>query len=91
MLNFTAHAQQRMVQRNVSIDDIQFILGLGFTTHCAGAVHIHLREKDVPRSLRHNDHLTRLIGVTLVLNRHTDMLITVWRNRKRGLRHIRRK
>ncbi|MGB1253253.1 MAG: hypothetical protein ACPG8W_21755 [Candidatus Promineifilaceae bacterium] len=89
MLNLSAHAHQRMAQRNVSISDVQFILGLGFITHGSGAIHIHLREKDVPHHLRHNDRLTRLIGVTLVLSQQADMLITVWRNRKQGLRHIR--
>lgn len=91
MINLTAHAHQRMAQRNVSISDIQFILDAGSLLRCAGAVHIHLRHKDVPANLRRDDRVTRLVGVTLVLDRTASTLITVWRNRKRGLRHIQRK
>ena len=76
-MNLTAHAHQRMVQRNVSLDDVQFILAWGSMTHCAGAKHIHLRETDVPHSLRKQDQLTRLIGVTLVCDKQTRTLITV--------------
>ena len=91
MLTLTAHARQRMVQRNVSRSEVSSILGWGFITHCAGTVQIHLRRKDVPMYLQSNDRLMRLVGVTLVLDRDESTLITLWRNRKNGLRHIRRK
>ncbi len=91
MIKFTAHAHQRMAQRNMSASDVRFILDFGSILRRAGAVHVHLRQKDIPANMRHRDQLTRLIGATLVLDRTASIVVTVWRNRKHGLRHVRHK
>ncbi len=85
------HARQRMAQRNLSNRDLDFILMVGRRFHRAGVVLIHLCRKDIPaRFLRHNQ-FARLEGTTLVLGRDAPILITVWRNRRGGLRHIQHK
>jgi metal-dependent hydrolase (beta-lactamase superfamily II) len=88
---FSHHARQRMAQRNVSMDQISFILEHGHADHCAGAILVTLRRKDIPKTLWAKDEFARLEGVTVVLSREVPVVQTVWRNRQHGLRHIRHK
>lgn len=88
---YTNHAQKRMAQRNVSEKQVSFILDHGYTVHRAGAVLVSLRGKDIPKTLRANDQFARLEGVTVVLSRENPIVLTVWRNRRQGLQHIRHK
>ena len=87
----TDHARKRMAQRNVSEVDILFILQHGHVTHCAGTIMVACRHKDIPEERLILDQFRRLDGVSIVMNRLEPLVITVWRNRKRGSRHIRRK
>jgi hypothetical protein len=87
----TNHARLRMAQRNVSLAQLSFILEHGQEVHCAGAVLITLRRKDIPEELQTQNEFTRLEGVTVVLSREESVVMTVWRNRRQGLRHIRDK
>ena len=86
---FTDHAQQRMAQRNVSAIQISFILEHGEETHCAGARLVHLRRKDIPKPIRKVDRFAQLEGVTVVMSITEPVIMTVWRNRRHGLRRIR--
>lgn len=88
---FTKHALKRMAQRNVSAKQISFILGYGKEIHSAGARLVHLRCKDIPESFRKTDKFARLEGVTVVLSITDPVVMTVWRNRRHGIHHIRRK
>lgn len=90
-LIFTNHAQRRMAQRNVSKQQVSFILEHGEETHCAGARFVHLRRKDIPKPLVKVDAFARLEGVTVVLSSEGQTILTLWRNRRQGSRHIRRK
>lgn len=92
MLDHTAHAKQRQAQRNLSDADINYVLLNGQIFNRAGAVIVHLRAKDVPPTDRANERYQQLIGTTVVLN--TDgprQVLTAYRNRQSGLRHIKRK
>lgn len=88
---YTNHARQRMAQRNVSDRQISFILEHGEEIHCAGARFVHLRRKDIPQPFRKVDDFAQLIGSTVVLSIADPVIMTVWRNRRHGLRHIRHK
>ncbi|HIP73707.1 MAG TPA: DUF4258 domain-containing protein [Anaerolineae bacterium] len=90
-LVITDHARQRMARRNVSKQQLSFILEHGEETHCAGARLVHLRRKDIPEPLRRVDKFARLEGVTVVLSSDSPTVMTVWRNRRHGLRRIRHK
>ncbi len=90
-MNMTNHARLRMAQRNISERQLSFIMEHGKEIHCAGARLVHLRRKDIPRQLRKIDEIRRLEGVTVVLSRESSTIMTVWRNRRRGLQHIRHK
>ncbi|MFN8472511.1 MAG: DUF4258 domain-containing protein [Anaerolineae bacterium] len=87
----TAHAVQRMAQRNLSQDDVQFVLRYGQQLHRAGALFVYLRGKDIPKPERRNTSISRLEGTAIVLSSDGEIVATVYRNRERGLSHIRRK
>ena len=87
----TEHARRRMAQRNVSIEQVWFILEHGLEVHRAGAILVTLRRKDIPELFRSKDEFTRLDGATVVLSREAPTIMTIWRNRRHGLRHIRAK
>ena len=87
-LIFTKHALKRMAQRNVSTTEISFILAHGTEINCAGARLVHLKCKDIPKSVCHDDQFARLQGSTVVLSKESPVVMTVWRNRQKGLRHI---
>lgn len=89
--SITPHAQQRMAQRNVMPEHIQFVLDHGIRYHAAGSLHVYLRRKDIPQQYRKQSPLMRLEGTNVVLCRHGATVLTVWRNRQKGNKHIKRK
>ncbi len=80
-----------MSQRNVSESDISFILQYSHETHCAGVLLITCRHKDIPKRRLDSDQYRRLDGVTVVMSPTDPTVMTVWRNRQNGQRHIRQK
>jgi hypothetical protein len=82
------HAEKRMAQRNISFEDIVFVLEHGRKLHKAGAVFFFLRRCDIPG--QRWQRCGRLEGTTVVLSRETATIITVYRNRQ-GLRRVKRK
>lgn len=83
------HAGIRMAQRNLSSEDVDFVLDHGQRLHKAGAVFYFLGRCDIPRRWRRR--FERLEGTVLVFSNETNTLITVYRNRQTGLRHIKQK
>ncbi len=83
------HAEKRMAQRNVSFEDIVFVLEHGRKLHKAGAVFFFLRKCDISQKRRRQ--FGRLEGTVVVLSRETTTIITVYRNRQKGLRRVKRK
>ncbi len=85
------HAKKRMAQRNLSLQDVHFVIKHGQELHRAGAVFFFLRKRDIPEKLQVDSTYTRLEGTVVVVSRHTPLITTVYRNRKHGLGHIKRK
>lgn len=85
----THHAEWRMAQRNLSLEDILIVLDYGERLYRAGAVFFFLRKCDIPKELRRK--FGRLEGTTVVMSRETPLVLTVYRNRQKGLRHVKRK
>lgn len=88
----TFHAICRQAQRNLSDQDIDFVYAHGRRIHCAGALHIFLAKRDIPRDTLIARRFSHLEGTTLVMNGTLDgaVLITAYRNR-RALKQIRAK
>jgi hypothetical protein len=80
-----------MAQRNVSERDIAFILCYGQKLHRAGAIVFYLRQRDIPPDKQADEDYARLEGTAVVTNRHFSRILTVYRNRQSGLRHIKQK
>jgi hypothetical protein len=87
----TDHARLRMEQRNLSAEDIAFILQHGSCLHRAGAIFYFLRRCDIPDDKQALDKYARLEGGTVVTSTHAPVIVTIYRNRRQGLRNIKRK
>lgn len=89
ILATSAHAEKRMRQRGLSYDDVFYVVRHGMKWHAADARIYYLRDKDLPS--KDSARRERLRGTAVVVSRDEPLIITVWRNRKGGLRHIKRK
>lgn len=91
-VKYTAHALNRRAQRNLSHDDIAFVLRYGRRYHCAGVLHVCLGRRDIPGDRELMRRYGRLEGTTLVLKPTCDglVLVTAYRNR-RSFKHVRAK
>ncbi|MDL1897266.1 DUF4258 domain-containing protein [Anaerolineae bacterium CFX7] len=87
----TQHALKRMAQRNLSESDVEYVLTHGCREFRGGVEFRYLRKRDIPRA--DQTQYARLEGTAIVVGSASDVedIITVWRNRKHGLRHIRQK
>jgi hypothetical protein len=73
------HAIQRSAQRNVSFEEIAFIIEHGRLMRNAGVSFRQLREKDWPDNLPTNHCYRRLIGTTIVLCKCGLFVVTLYR------------
>ncbi len=82
-VTITAHARSRQAQRNLSEQDVQFVLAHGRRYRCAGALHIFLGHRDLPTDKMTYQRFSHLEGTTLVLDDTyaEAVLITAYRNR----------
>lgn len=87
----TNHAQTRMAQRNLTLEDVYFVLENGQRIHRAGAIFFFLGKRNIPEKLRSDQEHVRLEGSVVVTSRRLPRIITVYRNRSNGLRRIKRK
>mgnify|MGYP001054826431 CR=1 FL=1 len=91
MVYFTSHAVKRAAQRNLSPEDIHYVLQHGSKIHNAGACFCYLGEKDIVPGDRKQDSIARLEGTTLVLDPEQESIVTLYRNRQKGMKAIRKK
>lgn len=91
MLQYTQHAATRSAQRGLSDDEIEYVYQFASRYHRGGALIYYLRREDVPPPDRRRDYASRLVGTALVCDPDSFVLLTAWRNRRSGLKHIRRK
>jgi hypothetical protein len=87
----TDHSRKRAAQRGLSLPGIYYIICNGQRMRRSGAVIYYLAEKDIPADDRKDDRWAKLCGSAVILAKDGHTLMTVWRNRKKGLKHIRRK
>ncbi len=88
----THHARTRQSQRNLTDDEVMFVLEHGRQLRSGGALHIFLGRRDIPANEALRRRYQHLEGAVLVVDDTSDqpVLITVYRNR-RGLKDIRSK
>ena len=86
------HAGRRLAQRNLSADDVRYVFTHGRRFHTAHALFVCLGRRDIPEADRRHDARTRLEGTVLVLDPYTGQhLTTAYRNRRCGIRDVKRK
>lgn len=83
------HAQYRASQRGLQLADVYFVLRHGKQYRAANAVIYYLRRIDIPADQRKSQE--RLEGTAIITASKQANVITVWRNRQKGMRNIRRK
>lgn len=80
-LVFTAHAVQRISQRNLKKSEVGYVLRHGSRRIVAGAIFYFLGRKHVPVADRRNDEITRLIGTSVLVDSHDGRtVLTAYRN-----------
>lgn len=90
--SISAHADWRLAQRNLSTDDVRYVLAYGRVYYAGKAQFVHLGLRDIPVEDRRDNRLRRLEGTILVLDPTTGQhLTTAYRNRRHGCRDIKRK
>ena len=87
MYQMTEHAHRRVQQRGLSPKAIDYILKHGKVYYRAGAVFYYLRDRDIPDQDKKEKKISRLAGTAVVASQDKD-IITVWRNRDKGLKQI---
>ena len=82
--SLSQHAILRMAQRNLSIDDLKYVIEHGKRMNTTGITAYILRKRDIPHADRNQAAITRLEG-TAVLTGITPNgeieIITTYRNR----------
>ena len=90
-LSLTKHAIQRSAQRNLSDADIEYVIEHGRCERACEGLGFFLGRNNIPSHDRHNDTVTRLEGVTVITDLSGSKVITAWRNREQGSKHLRRR
>jgi hypothetical protein len=85
----SAHAVQRMAQRNLTYSEIEYVCHHGRRVHRAGVVHYYLGWRDIPAPDRRDARIQKLEGTTVLIGGdHSDEVVTVYRN-KNGTKNLR--
>ena len=90
-MDLSEHTQLRMAQRNLSLDDVQYVMEYAQKLHKAGALIFYLRKKDIPTWDQPNARIARLAGTAVVVTRDGRLVMTTWRNLRTGLHHVKKK
>ena len=84
ILNLTQHAILRMAQRNISLDDLEYVLEHGERVHKTGVTIYILRKRDILQNDRKKSEITRLEGTIVLTGFSQDgnlKIITLYRNK----------
>ncbi len=91
MFQMTNHSEQRAAQRCLTTEEVEYVMQFGKRYFSEGARVYYLRRKDLPGADHRLDCWNRLVGTAVVVSCDRQSVITVWRNRKTGLKFLRRR
>ncbi len=91
MIHLSNHASTRSAQRNLSDDDIAFIIYNGSRVYRTGVIFCQLRQKDIPPDTPGNHRHRQLVGTTVVLCTCGHYVITLYRAEKAFQRDSRKR
>ncbi len=87
----TVHAEARCAQRNLSYEEVQYVIRHGRQVQNAGTCEFFLGRNDIPPGDRARQRIAQLEGTVVLMDIQTGLVLTVYRNRKNGLKNHRRK
>lgn len=79
-LELSEHAQLRMAQRNLSVEDLEYVLQNGQSGYVSGARYYYLGKRDIPEPDQHDSRTSQIEGATFLVSDNT--VITAYRNRE---------
>jgi hypothetical protein len=79
-LDLSEHAQIRCSQRNVTPDEMLYIMQHGTLEYRTGIRYYFLRWRDVPSEDRADQRIAQLVGTSVLTNSEGAVIITVRRN-----------
>lgn len=85
------HMEVRANQRGLSLDAVDYILDHAKGIHQGGVIFYYLRKRDIPDFDQKYQQIYNLAGTALVVSKDRSTIITIWKNKTRGLKHIRTK
>lgn len=88
--NLSEHAQQRSAQRNLSNEDIAFVVRHGDRVHRTGVIFCQMRHHNLPDKTPGNHRWRQLIGTTVVLCRCGGCVVTLYREERAFQRDCRK-
>jgi hypothetical protein len=91
MIKPTIHATKRSAQRNIPIDSVDYIIDHSKPVYRSGVIFYYLRDRDIPARDWLYPQIARLAGTAVILSQDRKTIITLWRDRKKGMKYIRRK
>ncbi|HVO41015.1 MAG TPA: DUF4258 domain-containing protein [Aggregatilineales bacterium] len=81
---FHPHALERMAQRNLSHQDIGYVIQYGRKIHNAGALNYFLGFRDIPLADRADQRVAQLVGTLVLVDVKQGEILTVYRNNDGG-------
>lgn len=90
-IEHTQHSATRSAQRGLTEEEIEYVYQFASRFHSGGALIYYLRRQDVPVPDLRWDFAMRLVGTALVVALDGRTLVTTWRNRRSGMKRIRKK
>lgn len=90
MIEHTLHSAIRSAQRGLTDEEIEYVYQFASRYHHCGALVYYLRWDDLPLEDQRSAFATQLVGTALVVALDGQTLLTTWRNRRRGMKIIRR-
>lgn len=93
-MSFSQHAEKRCAQRNISRNDVLYVLQHGRRYWNAGTLMYFLGRRDIPAHDRADQRVRQLVGLcvhTRLVETDTLLIVTLYHNEKTGLKDHRRK
>ena len=75
----TEHAALRMAQRNLTLEEVWFVIKHGKVSQVGKAREYWLRAKDIPEAFKLNGRWAQLCGTKVIVSHDEPLIITAWR------------
>lgn len=81
-MRFSNHARSQMTRRRIREGEVRTVVSKGRRWHAQGARKFRVDRRTIRKAADEGDDLRRLDGITVVVSETSDLVMTVYRNRK---------